>query len=77
MRKKILGVIAGLFLIVGLTQSGYAAGPTCDYDGNLFSKISSEYTDDDGCTWISVLIITPHGTAIIREVCLNCPECYN
>jgi hypothetical protein len=30
-----------------------------------------------GCTWISVLIITPHGTAIIREVCLDCPECYD
>lgn len=77
MRKKILGVIAGLFLIVGLTQSGYADGPTCDYDGNLFSEISSEYIEDDGCTYIDVLMVTLHGDAFIVKVCLDCPECYN
>ena len=32
MRKKILGVIAGLFLIAGLTQSGYAADSASDYN---------------------------------------------
>ena len=32
MKKKISGVIAGLFLIVGLTQSGYAVDPAFDYN---------------------------------------------
>ena len=32
MRKKILGVIAGLFIIVGLNQSGHAADSASDYN---------------------------------------------
>ncbi|MCG8553160.1 MAG: hypothetical protein MI799_22360 [Desulfobacterales bacterium] len=32
MKKKISGVIAGLFLIVGLTQFGYAADSASDYN---------------------------------------------
>jgi hypothetical protein len=30
-----------------------------------------------GCTWISVLFLLPDGTGFIREVCLDCPECYD
>lgn len=34
MKKRISGLIIGLFLIAGLTQSGYAAGWAFDYDGD-------------------------------------------
>lgn len=36
----------------------------------------SEFSIKKGCTWISVLIITLHGNAMIRDVCLDCPMCY-
>ncbi|WP_320044556.1 hypothetical protein [uncultured Desulfobacter sp.] len=41
------------------------------------STNASEFSIKKGCTWIYVLGILPDGTAIIRKVCLDCPECYN
>jgi hypothetical protein len=37
----------------------------------------SEFSIKKGCTWIYVLQILPDGTHIVREVCLDCPECYD
>jgi hypothetical protein len=68
--KKILGAIAGLFLIVGLTQFGYATSLTYDYTGNLYAEIASECTDTDTCTCTPVLFYLPDGTAIICEICV-------
>ncbi|MCG8549631.1 MAG: PEP-CTERM sorting domain-containing protein [Desulfobacterales bacterium] len=47
MKKRVSGLIIGLFLIAGLTQSGYAAGWAFDYDGDgAASAISiSEFWD--------------------------------
>lgn len=47
MKKRISGLIIGLFLIAGLTQSGYAASWAFDYDGsNPVNAISiSEFFD--------------------------------
>jgi hypothetical protein len=41
MMKKILGLIAGLFLIVGLTQSGYAADSASDEETNSSTTVNA------------------------------------
>lgn len=41
MMKKILGVIAGLFLIAGLTQSGYAADSASDEETNSSTAVNA------------------------------------
>ncbi|WP_320044553.1 hypothetical protein [uncultured Desulfobacter sp.] len=40
MRKKTLGVIVGLFLIVGLIQSGYAADSASEYNENSSNAVN-------------------------------------
>jgi hypothetical protein len=36
-----------------------------------------EYSIKKGCTWIQVLMVTIYGDALLVDVCLDCPECYD
>lgn len=38
---------------------------------------TSEFRVIKGCTWVTVYKVTLHGNILIREVCLDCPECYD
>ncbi|WP_320044554.1 hypothetical protein [uncultured Desulfobacter sp.] len=38
---------------------------------------TSEFGIRKGCTWVYAYVVLPDLTVIIREICLDCPECYN